>query len=80
MSLPEEPFAVKQNRLLCVKCGTTSKTIDYIDTLRACAMRWKADAGERLALLEDVVNEVGRTITPELRAAIDAEIAKERDG
>lgn len=136
MSLPEEPFAVKANRLLCIKCGTTSETVEYIDklrtlaegnlsslqslrveqaegmpepvrlvdywdtdqgarqyqqcyidTLRACAMRWKVDGERRLQLLRQArayvcnctVCDCNDSTTQGVAKDIDAEIAKERN-
>ncbi len=82
--MPEEPRTET-----CGLCGTPPTVLksDY-DTLRACAMKWKADAERylwlRLKVPDDVYYEIGVVLElggiEEIDAAIDAEIAKARGG
>ena len=95
--MPEEPqvFSVlKQGTHGGIISREMVLKIDY-DTLRACAMRWKAD-GDMLDFLEHSFHVDGtgdeavycvfvpmfggqhKTMRAAVRAAIDAEIAKER--
>ena len=85
--MPDEPMIIKIWRGAPEKTVPQQEVIAYIDALRACAMRWKAD-GERLDWLQiqdgrfyniDKITAIGGKPF-NVRAAIDAEIAKGRVG
>lgn len=58
-----------------VRCVTTSELVELLFTEGA---RLRAEAADLLDLLDRVVSEVGRTITPGLRDAIDAAVKAAR--
>ena len=80
--MPDEPMIIKIWRGAPEKTVPQQEVIAYIDALRACAMRWKAD-GDRLDWLQiqdgrfyniDKITAIGGKPF-NVRAAIDAETA-----